>query len=96
MKRTSGEAVKPLMSQLAIRIIERVRSQDKPAGSHLAEQKLADTFHVSRGPVHDALMILERKGIVVFHPNRGFFLTRPAAEIHTPDIEALVSTEEEM
>ncbi len=84
------------MSQLAISIIERVRSQDRPAGSHLAEQELADAFHVSRGPVHESLMVLERKGIVVFHPNRGFFLTRSAAEIRTSDIEVQVSTEEEM
>jgi DNA-binding GntR family transcriptional regulator len=96
MKILNEGAVKPLMSQLAIRIIERVRSQGKPGGSHLAEQELADAFHVSRGPVHDALMILARKGILVFHPNRGFFLTRPATEIYTPDIEAPVSTEEEM
>lgn len=96
MKRTSERTVKPLISQLAIGIIERVRSQDKPAGSHLAEQELADAFHVSRGPVHEALMTLERKGIVVFHANRGFFLTHPAAEIPIPDIEAPVSTEEEM
>jgi DNA-binding GntR family transcriptional regulator len=96
MKRTSGRAVKPLISQLTISIIERVRNQDKPAGSHLAEQELADAFHVSRGPVHEALMILERKGIVAFHPNRGFFLTRPGAEIPTSNIDAPVSTEEEM
>ncbi len=96
MKRTSERAIKPLMSQLAISIIERVRSQGKPAGSHLAEQELADAFHVSRGPVHKALMSLERKGIVVFHSNRGFFLACPAVEIRTSDIEVQVSTEEEM
>ena len=88
--------VNPLISQLAIGIIDRVRHEDKPAGSHLAEQELADAFHVSRGPVHEALMILERKGIVLFRPNRGFFLARPAAEIPIPDIEAPMSTEEEM
>lgn len=96
MRRRSGRAVKPLISQLAISIIEHVRSQDKPSGSHLTEQELADAFNVSRGPVHDALMMLERKSIVFFRPNRGFFLTRPAAEILTPDIEAPVSIEEQM
>jgi DNA-binding GntR family transcriptional regulator len=96
MKSTSERTAKPLMSRLAISIIERVHSQNKPAGSHLAEQEFADAFHVSRGPVHEALMSLERKGIVLFHPNRGFFLKRPAAEIHASDIEVQVSTEEEM
>jgi DNA-binding GntR family transcriptional regulator len=96
MKSTSKRTAKPLMSQLAISIIERIHSQNKPAGSHLAEQELADAFHVSRGPVHEALMSLERKGIVIFHANRGFFLKHPATEIHTSDIEVQVSTEEEL
>jgi DNA-binding GntR family transcriptional regulator len=96
MKKTWEEAVKPLMSYLAIRIVEHVRSQAMPAGAHLAEQVLADAFHVSRGPVREALTILEREGIVLFHPNRGFFLTRTAMEIPPPDISALVSTEAEM
>ncbi len=90
------EAVKPLMSQLAVRIVNHVRSQTMSAGTHLAEQGLADAFHVSRGPVREALTILEREGIVLFHPNRGFFLTRSAAEIPAPDISAPVSTEEDM
>lgn len=96
MKKTGEEATKPLMSQLAARIVERVRSGYMPAGAHLAEQALADSFHVSRGPVREALTILEREGIVLFHPNRGFFLTRPSREIPAPDIPAPVSTEEEM
>ena len=77
MKKPRGKAVKPLMSQLAVGIVDRVRSEAMPAGAHLAEQALADAFHVSRGPVREALTILEREGIVLFHPNRGFFLTRP-------------------
>jgi DNA-binding GntR family transcriptional regulator len=96
MKKPREEAVKPLMSQLAVRIVDRVRGQDMPAGAHLAEQALADAFHVSRGPVREALTILEREGIVLFHPNRGFFLTRPSREIPAPEIPAVVSGEEEM
>ena len=84
MKSTSKRTAKPLMSQLAISIIERVHSQNKPAGSHLAEQELADAFHVSRGPVHEALMSLERKGIVIFHPNRGFFSNAPQQRFTPP------------
>jgi DNA-binding GntR family transcriptional regulator len=96
MKGVKGGAVKPLISQLAIHIIERVRSGGKPAGAHLAEQELADAFHVSRGPVHKALRILERKNIVAYRPNRGFFLTRPASKIQPSDIEIQVPLEEAM
>jgi DNA-binding GntR family transcriptional regulator len=95
MKAPHKKAVKPLMSRLAIQIIERMRDQALPAGCHLAEQLLADAFHVSRGPVREALRILEREGIVVFHPNRGFFLARPATEISNLNIEAPVSSDEE-
>ena len=96
MKKLEEEAAKPLMLKLAVRIVEHVRSQDMPAGAHLVEQALADAFHVSRGPVREALTILEREGIVLFHPNRGFFLARPAAEIPAPEIPSPGSTEEEM
>ncbi len=96
MKSHRGKAVKPLMSQLAVRIVEHVRARAMPAGAHLAEQALADAFHVSRGPVREALTILERQRIVRFHANRGFFLTRPAGEIPAPEVPAPLSTEEEM
>ncbi len=96
MKKLRGKAMKPLMSQLAVRIVDRVRGETLPAGAHLAEQVLADAFHVSRGPVREALTILEREGLVLFHPNRGFFLTRASREIPAPEIPAPVSTEDEM
>jgi len=89
------KAAKPLMSKLAIRIVERIRAQALPAGCHVGEQGLADAFHVSRGPVREALRILEREGVVIFHPNRGFFLARSAGEIPNLNIEPPVSPEEE-
>ncbi len=95
MKKQQRTAVKPLISQLAIRIVEHMRDQIMPMGAHLVEQKLADLFHVSRSPVREALMILEREGNVVFHPRRGFFLALPAMEIRNLNIAVPVSTEEE-
>jgi DNA-binding GntR family transcriptional regulator len=95
MKNQRAKAANSLVSRLAIRVVERVRDQALPAGRHLGEQALADAFHVSRGPVREALKILEQKGLVVFHPNRGFYLTRSAAELPNLDIEAPVSPEEE-
>jgi DNA-binding GntR family transcriptional regulator len=87
--------IKPLILQLANRIVEHVRLQALPEGRHLAEQALADTFNVSRSPVREALMLLERDHIVTFHPNRGFFLALPAAEIRDLSLEAPVFGEEE-
>jgi len=95
MKSKPTQTVKPLISQLAVQIIEQVRSENRGEGMHLVEQALADAFRVSRSPVREALRILERKAIVVFRPRRGFFLARPAAQIPNLDIEVPVSTEEE-
>jgi DNA-binding GntR family transcriptional regulator len=95
MKKRQGTMVKPLISQLAIRIVEHMRDQTMPKGAHLVEQTLADQFNVSRSPVREALMILKREGNVVFHPHRGFFLALPAAKIPNLNIAVPVSPEEE-
>lgn len=41
------------------------------AGARIPEQDVADQFNVSRGPVREALRILERDGLVQIHPRRG-------------------------
>lgn len=87
--------MKPLISQLAVRIVEHVRHHDLPEGKHLSEQTLADALHVSRSPVRKALTILEREGTVVFRPRQGFFLARPSAEIQNLDIPIPLTAEEE-
>jgi DNA-binding GntR family transcriptional regulator len=95
MKNINRPGVKPLISQLAMRIVEQIGCQNLPEGAHLVEQRLADTFRVSRSPVREALKILEQEKIVTFFPNKGFFLNRPAAEIPQLDIEVPLAEEEE-
>jgi DNA-binding GntR family transcriptional regulator len=95
MKTSKKAVVKPLISQLAIRIVEYVRNRDFPEGAHLVEQVLANEFDVSRSPVREALLFLASKGIVLFRPNRGFFLTRPAAEIPALNLVVPASIEDE-
>ncbi len=80
----------PLISQLACKIVEHVRSMNLPEGQHLVEQSLADEFHVSRSPIHKALQLLAKRRIVQLRPNHGFFLARPAADI--PDLELAESS----
>ena len=49
-------------------ILENMRldilSGKLPVGGHLAERKLAELYDVSRGPVRDALHLLEQEGLV--------------------------------
>jgi DNA-binding GntR family transcriptional regulator len=48
---------------------------DYPLGSPLGEVDLAQRFGVSRGPVREALIQLEREYLVRSFPNRGCFVT---------------------
>ena len=41
---------------------------------HIVESTLTDQLGVSRTPVREALILLEREGLVVSQPNRGFFV----------------------
>jgi DNA-binding GntR family transcriptional regulator len=45
-------------------------------GDRLREQDLADRFKVSRGPVREALRILEARSVVHIEPMRGATITR--------------------
>ncbi|SFM95421.1 DNA-binding transcriptional regulator, GntR family [Formivibrio citricus] len=73
-----------LAPQLALQIIDYIRSRHLPAGSHLGTQFLADQFKVSRAPVLAALKQLAQEGVVVAERNRGFFLARDASLIVPP------------
>jgi len=55
-----------------------------PPGTKLAERELADLLGVSRMPARDALMDLEREGLVVSRPNGRYVI-----ELHEQDIAQL-------
>lgn len=55
-----------------------------PPGTKLAERELADLLGVSRMPARDALMDLEREGLVVSRPNGRYVI-----ELNSTDIEQL-------
>lgn len=45
-------------------------------GDHIIESALTEQLGVSRTPVREALILLEREGLVVSSPNRGSFVRR--------------------
>lgn len=61
--------------QVAAQIADRILDGTLSPGSKLAEQQLAGEFAVSRGPVRDAIRILEAEGLVTLHPRRGAVVT---------------------
>lgn len=65
-----------LAEQIANRLVEGIVRGTYPPGTRLQEIALARRFEVSRGPIRDALRLLEREGLVTIQPRRGAFVTR--------------------
>ena len=61
-------------------ILDLIRADALPAGSHLPAQLLADRLRVSRSPVNEALSLLAEKGVLQRQPNRGYFLVKPIGD----------------
>lgn len=59
------------------RIVDLLRQDDVPVGTHLAAQQLADRLRVSRSPVNEALARLQEQGMLRHVPTRGYFLAQP-------------------
>jgi hypothetical protein len=61
--------------QIAAKLGDRILSGAMPAGRRIGEVELSQEFKVSRGPIRDALRILEREGLVTLLPRRGAIVT---------------------
>lgn len=60
-----------LPEQIAATVGDRIVSGAIAPGARIIEQDIAGMFETSRGPVREALRILEREGLVRIHPRRG-------------------------
>jgi DNA-binding GntR family transcriptional regulator len=65
---------KPLREDVHPLLRERIVAGRFPSGSRLRDFALAAEFGISRTPVREALLRLEREGLVESDPNRGFFV----------------------
>ncbi len=61
--------------QIAAQVGDAIIKGKLLPGEALNEQRLADSFEVSRGPVRDAIRILEREGLATIYPRRGAVVT---------------------
>lgn len=59
-----------LRERLAVDIRQAILGGEFPPDSVLPETTLAKRYGVSRGPIRDALGVLEREGLIVSPPNR--------------------------
>lgn len=64
-----------LAEQIAQQVAESIVQEDLAPGQAITEQSLSDNFEVSRGPVREALRILEKEGLVEIIPRQGARVT---------------------
>ena len=64
-------ATRTLPEQIADELGAALVAGKYPHGARLREQELADSFQVSRGPVREALRLLQRRGLVDVVPRKG-------------------------
>uniref|UniRef100_UPI003B522CBC GntR family transcriptional regulator n=1 Tax=Roseovarius indicus TaxID=540747 RepID=UPI003B522CBC len=81
-------------TELARRIVELLRVEGAEPGTKVAEQRLADSFGVSRTPIRAALRLLTETGILSYAPRQGYSLARPL-DTASADAPGLPASEEE-
>ena len=65
-----------LAEQIALQVAESIVQEELSPGEAITEQSLSNNFEVSRGPVREALRILEKEGLVDIIPRHGARVTR--------------------
>jgi len=61
----------PLVGQIATHLQDEIMMGRYRPGERVREQEIADQLNVSRGPVREALRVLEHRGLVEIVPWRG-------------------------
>jgi len=81
-----------LAEQIAHHLAERIIRGDLKPGERIQEQKVTQALNVSRGSVREALLILERRHLIVILPRRGAQVT----ELSAHNIESLCTLMSEL
>ncbi|AGI24932.1 GntR family transcriptional regulator [Pseudomonas sp. MT3] len=76
-----------LAEQIAHHLAERIIRGELKERERIQEQKVTQTLNVSRGSVREALLILERRHLVVILPRRG----AQVSELSASHVESLYS-----
>lgn len=81
-----------LAEQIAHHLAERIIRGELKPGERIQEQKVTQALSVSRGSVREALLILERRHLIVILPRRGAQVT----ELSAHNIESLCALMSEL
>ena len=64
----------PLAIKIFIRLRDDILRRNLVRGEKLTEQRICNTYNVSRTPVREAFRLLEQEGLIDMIPNRGAFV----------------------
>jgi DNA-binding GntR family transcriptional regulator len=81
-----------LAEQIAHHLAERIIRGELKPGERIQEQKVTSSLNVSRGSVREALLILERRHLIVILPRRGAQVT----ELNAHNIQSLCTLMSEL
>jgi DNA-binding GntR family transcriptional regulator len=77
----TGPAVRTSLGDVvAERLREAILNAELSPGQHLREEQISESLEVSRGPVRDAFLILEREGLVTLSRHRGATVVQLSVE----------------
>lgn len=77
----SGTAVRTSLGEVvAERLREAILNAELSPGQHLREEQISESLDVSRGPVRDAFLILEREGLISLSRHRGATVVQLSVE----------------
>ncbi|MBC7957529.1 MAG: GntR family transcriptional regulator, partial [Cytophagales bacterium] len=82
-----------IQERIRTAIEAEILSGTRPPGSPIDEKALAASFHASRTPVREALMLLSAQGLVHIAPRSGIYVRRPSAAELAALLEALCEIE---
>lgn len=70
-KDNSGRSTAVNVAVLYADILDKIVQGQFPAGYHLVEENLARAYHVSRTPIREVLVLLQKDGLIKRSLNRG-------------------------
>ena len=76
----AGAEALSLADQIATQLAEAIVAEEFAPGDRIHEVAISERFQVSRGPVREALRILENAGLVTILPRRGAIVTKLTVE----------------
>ncbi len=83
----SAPSNRTLSEHIADQLRQAIMDHQLQPGQRIVEEQIAKAMETSRGPVRDALLLLESEGIVVRYTHRGTFVAR----LSLKDIEEIYS-----